>query len=307
MKRSFLMAAMLVLGAVVLAAPAEAKRLGGGKSVGAQRETVTQRQATPPATGAPQAGAPATAAAAPAAAAGAAAPAAGASRWLGPIAGIAAGLGLAALLSHFGLGEGFASVLLILLVVGVAVFMLRLLLRRNQPVEARSMAYAGPAPAAHGLHTPHGYETQPAPQLSGVERFGSRQGVPEPAPTVPEGFDVEQFLKHAKLNFTSMQQAFDRADLLALKDLTTPEMLQEVKRDLDARGDTGNETQVLKLDAHIVEVVQEANVAWASVRFTGLVRERPEEPATSFDEVWNLRKDLAAGEGWLLAGIQQLN
>ncbi|KAB2843458.1 MAG: Tim44 domain-containing protein, partial [Burkholderiales bacterium] len=57
MKRSFLMAAMLVLGAVVLAAPAEAKRLGGGKSVGAQRETVTQRQATPPATGAPQAGA----------------------------------------------------------------------------------------------------------------------------------------------------------------------------------------------------------------------------------------------------------
>lgn len=303
MKSGFGLLGAILIGATVLALPAEAKRLGGGKSIGAQRETVTQRQATPPAPAATQTS---PSAAAPAAAAAAAPAASGARRWLGPIAGIAAGLGLAALFSHFGLGEGFASLLLVVLLVIGVVVLVRFLLRRNAPAPTRGMAYAGPAPAAHGLHTPHGYETQAAPQTAPGERFGSRQGGPEEA-KIPEGFDVEQFLKHAKLNFTSLQQAFDRGDLLALKDLTTPEMLEEVKRDLEARGGTSNETQVLKLDASMVEVVQEKQVAWASVRFSGLVRERPEDPATSFDEVWNLRKDLAAGEGWLLAGIQQFN
>lgn len=288
---------VLAIVAAVMCVPAEAKRLGGGKSVGTQREAVTQRQATPPAAS-PQQAAAAPAAAAPAAS--------GASRWLGPIAGIAAGLGLAALLSHFGLSEGFASVLLLLLVVVGVVFVVRLLLRNRTPAPAPGMAYAGPAPAARGLHTPHGYETQPAPELSGAERFGSDAAARVAAPKIPAGFDADGFLKHAKLNFTSMQQAFDRADLMALKDLTTPEMFLEVKRDLDGRGSATNQTEVLKLDAEAIEVVQEGDVAWASVRFHGLVRENPEEPATSFDEVWNLRRDLAAKEGWLLAGIQQV-
>ena len=296
--------AVLALAAAVLCLPAEAKRIGGGKSVGAQREAVTQRQATPPAA-APQQGA--ASAAAPAAAAGAPAAASGASRWLGPIAGIAAGLGLAALLSHFGLSEGFASVLLLLLLVVGVVFVVRLFLRSRAPAPRQGMAYAGPAPAARGLHTPHGYETQPAPSMSGAERFGNDPAARAAAPKIPEGFDLEGFLKHAKLNFTAMQQAFDRADLMALKDLTTPQMFLEVKRDLDDRGSGSNQTEVLKLEAEAVEVVQEGEVAWASVRFHGLVREHLEEPATSFDEVWNLRRDLGAKEGWLLAGIQQLH
>jgi len=297
-----LILAILALSAAVLCLPAEAKRIGGGKSVGTQREAVTQRQATPPAASPQQSAAPAAAAGTPAAATGT-----GASRWLGPIAGIAAGIGLAALLSHFGLSEGFASMLLLLLVVAGVVLVLRIFLRGRQPAPAQGMAYAGPGPAARGLHTPHGYETQPAPALSGAEHFGADRTVRDTAPKVPEGFDLESFTKHAKLNFTSMQQAFDRADLMALKNLTTPEMFLEVKRDLDERGSTSNQTEVLKLDAEAIEVVQEGEVAWASVRFHGLVREQPEEPATSFDEVWNLRRDLAAKEGWLLAGIQQLH
>ncbi len=290
---------LMVVAAAVLALPAEAKRLGGGKNLGAQREAVTQRQASPP-PASPQQGAQNTASAA--------APATGGgSRWLGPIAGIAAGLGLAALLSHFGLGEGLASLLLVVLLVVGSVLLVRLLLRARQPARAPGMAYAGPAPAARGLHTPHGYETQPAPSFGSGERFGTHPAASASPCKVPAGFDATGFLKHAKFNFTSMQQAFDRADILAIKSLTTPEMFVEVKRDLDERGGAGNQTEVLKLDAEIVEVVQEGDLAWASVRFTGLVRESPGEPATSFDEVWNLRRDLAAGEGWLLAGIQQFN
>jgi predicted lipid-binding transport protein (Tim44 family) len=94
------------------------KRLGGGKSFGMQRQA-TPRPAAPAAAGKPAA-AP-SAAAAPAAAA----KPAGMSRFLGPLAGLAAGLGIAALLSHFGLGEEMAGMLMLLVLVMAAVFVVR--------------------------------------------------------------------------------------------------------------------------------------------------------------------------------------
>jgi predicted lipid-binding transport protein (Tim44 family) len=65
------------------------------------------------------------------------------SRFLGPLAGLAAGLGIAALLSHFGLGEGMASFLMIALLVFAAIFVVRLLMRKREPQPA--MQYAGAA------------------------------------------------------------------------------------------------------------------------------------------------------------------
>ena len=81
-----LLAVVLTLGLTTVAMDAEAKRLGGGKSFG------MQRQATPPAK-APDATPNAAPAAGAAAGAGAAA-AAPKRSWMGPIAGLAAGLGL---------------------------------------------------------------------------------------------------------------------------------------------------------------------------------------------------------------------
>ena len=56
-------------------------------------------------------------------------------RWLGPIAGLAAGLGIAALLSHFGLGEAFAgamaNMIIIALIVMVAVMLFRFIMRKR--------------------------------------------------------------------------------------------------------------------------------------------------------------------------------
>src|SRR5213083_260992 len=111
---------------------AEAARMGGGRSFGAQRQSVTPSKPTPPAA-APANSAPAQPAtpAAGTAPAPAAAPS-GASRWLGPIAGIAAGLGLAALLSHFGLSEGFGSLLVIGLVVVGGIFLFRMFMARRE-------------------------------------------------------------------------------------------------------------------------------------------------------------------------------
>ena len=136
MKSLIALAVATVTAAVLGADVADAKRLGGGRSLGTQRQSVAPAPSTPaPSAVAPSGAAsnpvmPASPATAAAARPGAAAAApSGASRWLGPIAGIAAGLGLAALLSHFGLSEAFASLLLIGLLVVAAVVVVRMVLR----------------------------------------------------------------------------------------------------------------------------------------------------------------------------------
>ncbi len=139
MKRFLILAlAALAATAVVATDTAEARRLGGGRSLGAQR------QATPPPAAAPNVAPTNPAAAAPGIPPKAAPAASGASRWLGPLAGLAAGIGLAALLSHFGLSEGFASILMFALLVFGGLFLIRMFLGRRAPPRA-PMQYAGAA------------------------------------------------------------------------------------------------------------------------------------------------------------------
>ena len=157
----FAAALIAVSGAALVTASfdAEARRAGGGSSVGRQSSNVTQqRQATtPPAAGSNTAGATAAPAAAGAATAGAATAGAaaksGASRWLGPIAGIAAGLGIAALLSSMGLSGAFAEFLSSALLIALAVFAVLFIVRRlrgaaPRPATQSAFGGAGQAPAS---------------------------------------------------------------------------------------------------------------------------------------------------------------
>ncbi len=308
--KTVLAVAALAVATMVIHDLAEA-RVGGGRSFGAQRPSVTPRAPAPPAT-APSAAASqpvmpaqpgATLAAKPAAPA---APAAsGASRWLGPIAGLAAGLGLAALLSHFGLPEGFASFLLIALLVVAGVFVLRLLFaRREQP--QRPLAYAGmPSPGA----APAAGAGASAPQWGGLERvepvMGAAASAPSAGNSLPPGFDAAGFAKHAKLQFVRLQAAHDAGDRAALKGVLTPEMFAEVVRDLDS-GAARAATDIVSLDAEVLDVGTEGDQHWASVRFAGTLREGAGAVPAAFDEIWNLAKPVNGKTGWLLAGIRQL-
>ena len=91
MKKTLVMALFAgVLSFGMAPSDADARRIGGGGSAGMQRSLPARTPDALPAKPAPNAAAPATAGAAPAAAA--------AKRsWMGPIAGLAAGLGIAAL------------------------------------------------------------------------------------------------------------------------------------------------------------------------------------------------------------------
>ena len=259
---------------------AEAKRLGGGRSVGMQRQAVPTQQAARPAQ---QQAAPAgTQAAAPR------------NSWLGPIAGLAAGIGLAALFSHLGLGEDMANVVMIALLAMAALFVFRLLFRRNanQPA-TQSMRYAG--------GPDHGGGPVPMPA-----HLPSSSASAAPA-AIPADFDAESFLRVAKLNFIRLQAANDVKNLEDIREFTTPEMFAEIKLQMEERGPGTQQTDVVQLNAELVEAVTEGKQHVASVRFSGLIREEADAPAAPFDELWILTKPLAGDRGWVIAGIQQVS
>ena len=297
------------------------KRLGGGKSTGTQKESIQKDATPPPAKSAAPAAAPASAAA-PAAAAPVAA--SGMSRWMGPLAGLAAG----GLLASLFMGGGFGGIKMfdILLLIGLAVgafFVFRMFMARK----AASMG--GTAPGNNAQYAPAGAEYSPAPANTApapvVDANSNRIAAPEigsrlltahataevidaatKAPRIPADFDVAPFERNSKAAFIRMQAANDAKDLADIRDFTTPEMYGELALQIQERGDAAQKTEVVSVDARVIEVVIENNKAVASVRYTGVIRE-DDGQAEGFDEVWHVSKDLSDNNAtWKLAGIQQL-
>ncbi|OGA43167.1 MAG: hypothetical protein A3G26_11570 [Betaproteobacteria bacterium RIFCSPLOWO2_12_FULL_65_110] len=293
MKRFFIAVCVLALGAALTIDSSEAARLGGGRSLGAQRSAPMQRQAQP--------AAPAQAAKPAQPAPAAPAPAAG-NRWLGPIAGLAAGLGLGWLIGQGGLGGMIGSVMMMLLVAFAAMALFRWFARRNTEATA-PVQYAG---IGAGTGTGLGNETVAAPPPS---QMPSAEAGPDFRsqfqPQIPVGFDADGFLKQAKLNFVRLQEANDRGNVDALREITTEDMYAELKLDLLERAGRTQQTDVVTLTASLLEVVTEGNLHWASVRFAGSIRETPNTAPVAFEEVWHLQKPADGKTGWLLAGIQQ--
>jgi predicted lipid-binding transport protein (Tim44 family) len=238
------------------------------------------------------------------------------SRWLGPIAGLAAGLGIAALLSHFGLGEAFAGAManfiVIALIAMVAIWLIRKFFGRKRDASAPAYAggAAGSAPTLNAGGT--GYSQEPRysapPSGSYLEPQGNPLNTPriETAAAVPANFDTDAFLRNAKVYFVRLQEAWDAGNMADIREFTTPEMFAEVKIDLDARGAERNQTDVVQLNAEMLGVEDRGDEYLASVRFSGLIRETIGSAAEPFVEIWNLSKSTKTGEGWLLAGIQQV-
>ena len=286
MKKMLLAICTVVMALGLSVGNAEAARLGGGKSVGMQRQAVAPRPAS-----APQQAAPAT----PAAANPAAAPK---RNWMGPIAGLAAGLGIAALLSHFGMGEGMANILMIALLAMAAVFAVKWLLRRKAPA----------APSDHALQYAGASSPRPAPSSVAYPQGSAAAAASSPsAVRIPEGFDSDAFLRVAKLNFVRLQASNDAKSIDDIREFVSPELYAEIKMQMDERGDIPQQTDIVTLNAQLLEVTSEAGRHIASVHFSGTLREAADATATAFDEIWNLSKPVSGDKGWVIAGIQQLN
>lgn len=307
MKTLTYLIAVLALGLSLGVGDAQAaKRLGGGKSVGMQKQTVTPDKA-PGATPTQTPNAATATAAAPAAAAPAAA-AAPKRSWMGPIAGLAAGLGLAALASHFGFGEELANMLLIGLAVVAVLAVVGMVLRKR--AATASAGAAGPGGLQYAAAGVNPAASQPPRFDVAMPRGGSMIGsqidaAAAASDAIPADFDRDGFERNARVQFIRLQAANDAGNLDDLRDFTTPEMFAELRMDITDRGATVSRTEVVQVDASVLEVVEEANRYVVSVRYSGSIHESGMPQPEAFDEVWHLVKPRTGAGGWLVAGITQ--
>jgi predicted lipid-binding transport protein (Tim44 family) len=297
--RAFALAiAILCAGSAALVPDvADARRIGGGGAVGMQRSVPPRAapEALPAKPAAP------TAQPTPAPTAAAAAPAAPRRSWLGPIAGLAAGLGIAALMSHLGLGAEFGNIVMLLLLAIVAIAAIRFVMRRFAPAQgAGAVQYAGAGAQLDQSSNAFG-------SGAAAPTAGSAFAAPASTstPSLPAGFDSAGFERIAKMIFIRLQAANDTGDLNDLRAFTTPEMFAVIKLDLQERGGAAQRTDVVRVDAEVLDVASEADRQIVSVRFHGLIREEDNGVAAPFDEVWHLVKPSDGSREWAIAGIQQ--
>lgn len=283
MKRFLLLFTFVLSSFSLFAVSAEAKRLGGGGSIGQQRTMNSQQMQKSPT-------------AAPAPTQGAAAQPAG-NKWLGPLAGLAIGAGLGALFMGGGLGGAMGGILMAILAVVAVMFLISKFRKKQAP----AMQYAGAG-------APYGNMPPAQPVYEQPTYGGGAAPVASGAPAnIPADFPLEAFLRSAKTSFIRLQAANDRKDLDDIREYTTPEMFAEISMQLRERGDAPQKTDVLSVNAELLEVVTEGNHAIASVRLNGQLSEN-RGAAENFDEVWHVQKDLHNDKAvWLLSGIQQVS
>ncbi|MBF0640990.1 Tim44 domain-containing protein [Pseudomonas protegens] len=289
MKR-FLSIAMALCIGLTMSLDANAKRFGGGKSVGAA-PTHQTRQAAPTAPGAPAAAATAGAAGA----AGAAAKAGGASRWLGPLAGIAAG----GLLASMFMGGGFQGMqifdILIMAVIAFVIFRFIAARRRKQQEQY--------APAGHAPMQREAFEPQ---QPAGGSIFG-RSPAPAARPVInaPAWFNEERFIEAARSHFQSLQQHWDANEMDKIAEFVTPQMLQFLKQERADLGDGFQSTYIDNLQVQLEGVDDRADKTIATLTFSGVSKTSRFDQGEVFSESWNMERAQGDNQPWLVAGIRQ--
>lgn len=278
MKRFLMLLTIAMTCMSLLSTTAEARRLGGGSSFGKQRSVAPQQAQRAP-----------TAAPAPAAAKSG-------NKWLGPLAGLAIGAGLASMFAGGGLGGAMWPILLAILAAVAVMFLIGKLGKPRRP----AVQYAGGVSSNDALQ----YNLAQQQPVYGGSARTSNMPV---AGNIPHDFPMESFLRGAKTSFIRLQAANDRKDLDDIREFTTPEIFAEISMQLLERGNVAQKTDVININCELLEAVDEGDLSIASVRFTGQLSENNGTPEF-VDEIWHVQRNLRDPEsGWLLAGIQQTN
>lgn len=279
----------------------EAARLGGGRSFGskpAMRAPAPQPQVQRPAQSAQQQRA--TQAQQPAR-----------KGFLGGMGGILGGLLAGTLIGSLLSGTGFSGGgFLDILLIGLLVFFgLKLFARRRA---------SAPAPAA-AAGADGGMMRAPMPQQAPAQEdfthagsqdaWGSlRSDAPseeQPQANIPAGFDSDEFLRGAKMAYTRLQASWDKRDLADIAQFTTP-AVQEAIREQMAQEPDPSRTEIMLVNAQLLEVADDGANQRAQVYFDVLLRESPDQPTpTNAREIWHFVREQNGGM-WRLDGIQQI-
>ncbi len=262
---------------------AEAKRIGGGANFGSQKQSFSRQATTPtnPVSAPTRSAAPASG---------------GASRWLGPLAGLAAG-GLLAAMFFGGAFDGLKPMdFIIIALFALGAFMLIRALRKSS--QSTASPYA---------RSTEGAMPGQAPQPSSIGSFSNAGSAQATLPNAPAWFNEDSFLQGAKAHFTNLQRAWDANDLKTMQEYFSPELFLELARERARIGDENNVTEVQSLNAQLLDLSREGDSVVASVLFQGMVRENYGQPEP-IAEIWHVRHAADSAQGdWLIVGIQQYN
>ena len=257
---------------------ANARRFGGGKSFGSApshqtRQAPQQTQATPT-----QAGRQTPAAAG------------GASRWLGPLAGLAAG----GLLASMFMGGGFEGLQFmdILIFGGIAFLLFRFLAARRRRQQ--------PAMAGHG---PMQREMPAQPSIFG----GNSPARASAAPVInaPAWFNEQSFMTAAREHFMSLQQHWDANEMEKIAEFVTPQLLEFLKRERAEIGDAYQSTYIDDLLVQLDGVDDQADKTVATLTFAGVSKNSRFDQGEPFSESWRMERAQGENQPWLVAGIRQ--
>lgn len=205
-----------------------------------------------------------------------------------------------------------AATALVLAVAGLALWWSRR--RRSALAAAGTMGFHGGAEPVLTPYSPKnvGNDASARPWEQLEDALADVDPAPAAMPgmaTVP-GFDADAFLATSKANFIRLQDAWDRADIPALRAMMTDEMTEQIRVQLAEReshtGASANQTEVVMLEAQLLGLEELSEGYLASVEFSGMIREDPAAGPNPFREVWNITRPKSGQAGWLVAGVQAL-
>jgi len=260
---------------------ADARRFGGGKSIG--RSFNTAKPAAPArsstTSNAKQGG-----------------QRSGGSRWGGALAGLAAGGLLAALF----MGGGFDGIQMFdILIIAAVIFGIFFVLKK---MRGGGMARQQVAGAGAGGGHAGGFQV---PGIGSNLAGGAQAADSGLSQEPPKWFDPAGFLNGAKQQFITMQKAWDEHDMDAIRETVTPEMFSQLSDERDSIGAV-NHTEVVTLNADILGYTYEPSRVVVSVRMTGLIKEQAGAQPADFDEVWHVQRSTSdPSANWYVSGIQQ--
>ncbi len=264
---------------LTFALDAHAKRFGGGKSFGSApshqtRQAPQQTQAAPSQAGKQAAAAPS-----------------GASRWLGPLAGLAAG----GLLASMFMGDGFEGIQFIdILIFGLIAFLLfRFLAARRRQQQP---AMAGHAPMQREM-----------PQQPATSIFGGSAAPVAAAPVInaPAWFNEQNFVAAAREHFLSLQQHWDANEMDKIAEFVTPQLLGFLKQERAEIGDAYQSTYIDDLQIQLDGVDDNAEKTTATLTFSGVAKTSRFDQGEPFSESWRMERVQGENQPWLVAGIRQ--
>lgn len=226
----------------------------------------------------------------------------------GGMGGLFGGLLAGTLLGSLFFGHPFAGGgMMDILLIGGLIFLFMKLFRGRRPSPQAAAGRSGGMSYGGGGPQPQ-QDVHQRSSNAGWGGLGSTSGAAEAAPgiDVPAGFDTDEFLEGAKLAFNRLQASWDARDIDDIAEFTTTAVQQEIRRQA-AEDPSPSRTEILMVNARLLEAKTEGGATLATVYFDALMREDAAGGTEQVREVWHFKKDDSVKGGmWLLDGLQQL-